>query len=319
MLIKFLFFCFSLQICLAYAADQHPNPKDLEAILGLAGRYQLEQRFEEIEAITPGYLTRPTYTSASTELIKVIEHTPERISLQHIQIVEDVQNSERLVTKGQRQEWIFESQRMHRYEGHQLWRPHYFGASDVSEAWTLSIFEADDSPAYQAVGRWHHSPEGSSWQSTSVWLPVPARETSHRDDYDLIIGSVGYEITTTGWLRHDDNIKASLSANSATDFTALAHERGAHQYTRIAQAFDSKADDYWRQTAHFWHDVRSVWREAFNQESAFTFSPRGEYLDLYTVLDGLAACFHHDDQYDSNIASNMIRESINQHLTVTGR
>jgi len=43
----------------------------------------------------------------------------------------------------------------------------------------------------------------STWHSENTWWPLPRREFSVRNDYNVLSGSNRHTITPTGWVQND--------------------------------------------------------------------------------------------------------------------
>src|SRR5215207_6039110 len=61
--------------------------RDAAAIAAMAGSYDVDFSFEETAALKPGYAKHGAHRSAATELVTLLEDTPERVSLQHVLVV----------------------------------------------------------------------------------------------------------------------------------------------------------------------------------------------------------------------------------------
>jgi hypothetical protein len=83
---------------------------------------------------------------------------------------------------------------------------------DVRGAWTQAVSQVDDSPRYEASGRWEHFANVSTWQSAPTWRPLPRREFSVRKDYEVLIGTNSPHDHPTGWVQEEENLKVVLDA-----------------------------------------------------------------------------------------------------------
>ncbi|MEM9419357.1 MAG: DUF6607 family protein, partial [Planctomycetota bacterium] len=61
--------------------------RDRQAILSLAGGYQVDYRFEETAALRPGYELASPYTASAVEWVVVAQDTGERVVLQHLLVM----------------------------------------------------------------------------------------------------------------------------------------------------------------------------------------------------------------------------------------
>lgn len=90
---------------------------------------------------------------------------------------------------------------------------------------------------------------------------MPRRESTARDDYDLIEGVNRHTIGPFGWVHEQDNLKQVLGADIDAPKASRARELGVNRYDRVIGFDFSAADDYWRATAPFWSIVRDAWSD----------------------------------------------------------
>ncbi len=232
----------------------------------MAGSYHVTFDFEETDVLTAGYEKyKPLHTGA-TELVIVLENSPGRVSLQHLLLIGDE------VTKHWRQDWAFEDRELLDFQGKNRWSKRALSADEARCAWTQAVFEVDDSPRYEGVGRWAHGADSSVWQSNQTSRPLPRREYKKRHDYDVLLGVNRHRITPSGWRHEQDNEKLVLEPRHS-----LVRERGLNRYTRIDPSETQLAASYWQATSAFWQEVRGEW--------ARVLEPR-ESLQLTTEVAG---------------------------------
>ena len=70
---------------------------------------------------------------------------------------------------------------------------------DQRGAWVQSVYQVDDSPRY-AAGPLAASDSFSTWISDETWRPLPRREWSVRNDYQVLVEPIA-TITPTGWMQ----------------------------------------------------------------------------------------------------------------------
>src|SRR6266404_768214 len=114
------------------------------------------------------------------------------------------------VTKHWRQDWRYESTELLAYQGRNTWAKKRLGRAQARGTWTQAVFQVDDSPRYQAYGRWEHFGNVSTWLSSTTWRPLPRREFSVRKDYEVLVGTNRHTITPTGWVQEEENLKLVL-------------------------------------------------------------------------------------------------------------
>ena len=213
--------------------------KDRQAILAMAGKYKVEFNFMETVALAKGYAAKPPKRSGATELVLVIEDTPRRIELQHILVMGDPAT----VVKHWRQRWDYEDADLVEFQGHATWAHRRLGPAEAKGTWTQSVFEVDDAPRYEGVGRWVHAGDSSSWESNETWRPLPRREYTTRDDYQVLLGRNRHTVTPAGWVHEQDNVKVRLDPSREL----LVREAGLNRYTRVDKDL-AAGEAYWKET-----------------------------------------------------------------------
>jgi len=236
--------------------------RDRRAILAMAGSYRVSFDFMELIGYAPDFAPSKPYRSWGTEHVYVVENTPAKIVLQHILIMtivgEDGELMGPFVTKHWRQDWSYQDAAIHTYSGHGSWEKTRREEKARSGTWSQTVWQVDDSPRYAAWGKWQHTPERSWWSSEETWRPLPRREFSVRDDYDVMIGSNTHIVLPTGWVQEEQNVKAVLDDTDKVQ-SRLAREIGIARYQRISDLDTTPGDDYWNSTADFWAEVRAYW------------------------------------------------------------
>jgi hypothetical protein len=187
------------------------------------------------------------------------------------------------VTKHWRQDWLYEDGEMLTYRGRQTWGREPVAPADARGAWTQAVYQVDDSPRYEAVGRWRHFAGVSTWQSAPTWRPLPRREWSVRHDYDVLIGTNLVTITPTGWVHQEDNSKVQLDPNG-TPAAAISKEIGLNRYERIVGFDDSAGRRYQERTEPFWAEVRRAWTDVARRHPRFTLRAAPDEKQLFVPL-----------------------------------
>ncbi len=246
--------------------------RDRAAILSMAGEYRASFEFLETIVFDPALDKARPYQSWGTEFIFVLDDRETFISLQHILVMRmqggDGQETQPITIKHWRQDWQYEDESLNIYLGNNRWGNISLDPGRAEGMWSQSVFQVDDSPRYESLGSWVHSNGMSTWESGETWRPLPRREFSVRDDYDLLVGTNRHSITPTGWIQEEDNLKVKLSASSKQGqfdgiaaHSVLAREIGLNRYERI-EGFDfSPAKEYWGKTQAFWDSVKDNWQD----------------------------------------------------------
>ncbi|MEM9742411.1 MAG: DUF6607 family protein [Pseudomonadota bacterium] len=261
--------------------------RDRRAILAMAGPYRASFDFLETTGFVAEYRPPRPYQSWGTEHVYVVVDEPKYIALQHVLVMQIVQEdgtiSEPFVVKHWRQDWRYEDRDLHAFVGDKTWAHEKLSRNDVRGAWTQAVFQVDDSPRYEAIGRWQHSGGVSTWLSSETWRPLPRREFSVRDDYDVLIGTNRHTITPTGWVHEENNLKVVLNEDGTVD-RAIAKETGFNRYERVEDYDWSAGDAYWTRTAPFWQAVRSYWAAAYKANDRLRVTQRIDDKSLMFTL-----------------------------------
>jgi len=265
----------------AWKALQEPGLSDFErdrrAILAMAGGYRASFEFLETVGYAPDFEPARPYQSWGTEYIYVVEDSGDFISLQHIMVMFFHQDGELvgpMVMKHWRQDWQYQDAEILEYRGKGKWQTRKLDKAQRKGRWSQHVYHVDDSPRYASVGSWEHTDSFSVWESGQTWRPLPRRESSVRDDYDLLEGLNRHIILPTGWVQEEENRKRRLDRTPSY----LAKELGNNRYQRIKD-FDWQAGDaYWRETGPFWEAVRGYWQSLIESKG---------YLEIKTIHQGV--------------------------------
>lgn len=294
--------------------------RDRRAILAMAGSYRTTFDFLETIGFTDDYQPPPPYQSWATEYVFPVENRPHFISLQHILVMHfrqpDGALSEPMVVKHWRQDWHYQDRTIHRYAGHGLWQRHELPAEQAQGAWTQAVFQVDDSPRYQAVGRWTHHPSHSTWTSDETWRPLPRRESSVRSDYHALIGVNRVTITPHGWIHEEDNLKGVLDPAGRPDpeLPYLAREAGLNRYRHIVDYDFSAGKAYWQRTGPFWAEVRAAWDRVLTERESFRLRPQVDGEPLFQVMFALADAAGAAGAFDAAAARREIDAVLERYL-----
>lgn len=294
------------------APDLGRLERDRRAILAMAGAYRTTFDFIETVGFTADYQPARPYQSWATEYVYVIDDQPRFISLQHVLVMTFVQPdggvSEPMVVKHWRQDWRYEDPEIHVFTGHGRWQRRALPAARTQGRWSQAVFQVDDSPRYQAIGRWRHHANHSTWTSAQTWRPLPRRETSVRDDYHALVGTNRVTITPRGWIHEEDNLKTVLSEAGELhpQQPYLAREAGLNRYRHIVDYDFSAGDAYWRRTAPFWREVRRAWDEVFARHDSFRLRAEVDGQRLFEVMFALADELTGDRSIDTETARTRI-------------
>ncbi|WP_405239117.1 DUF6607 family protein [Lentisalinibacter orientalis] len=268
--------------------------RDRRAILAMAGPYRATFDFLETVGFSAGFEPARPFRSWGTEYIYVVADEPDFISLQHVMVMlfrqQDGSLSDPMVIKHWRQDWRYEDPVMHVYAGDRRWREARLDGEAVEGRWTQAVYQVDDSPRYESFGEWVHADSYSLWESAETWRPLPRREFSVREDYDVLVGTNRHTILPDGWVHEEDNRKVVLRAEGGGIVPAdtLAREAGVNRYQRISDYDWSAGERYWQRTAPFWRQVRAAWSEILRRHETVRVAKQADGRSLVMTMFSLA-------------------------------
>jgi hypothetical protein len=283
---------------LAESADwralQSPNlssfERDRRAILAMAGTYRVSFDFLEVVPFDANAQPKAPYQSWGTEKIYVDRNEGGFISLVHILEMrikqDDGSVSEPMVTKHWRQDWRYEPEYIVEFKGRDRWQRRKLAPAQAKGQWLQTVYQVDESPRYASVGRWQHTPSFSTWLSGETWRPLPRREWSVRNDYQVLIGTNRHTITRRGWIQEENNLKGVLATDRQLEDEQpfLAREYGVARYERIRDMDFAAADRYYERTRQFWNEVRARWNDAFASQEHITLRGPVDQFGLFVPL-----------------------------------
>ncbi|MFT6792060.1 MAG: hypothetical protein ACJAR1_000039 [Rubritalea sp.] len=295
--------------------------KDRRAILAMEGSYRVSFDFIETMGFVDGYTPQKPYFSWGTEHVQVLKSDEKSISLQHTLVMffkgDDGIEIGPMVMKHWRQDWTFEDTDLHVYEGKSTWAKLTKPAEETRGKWTQAVFQVDDSPRYEVVGKWSHQGGISSWLSDSCWRPLPRREFSVRKDYDLLQGTHEITITPTGWVHLQRNQKVSLADTKNPQI--IAQELGVNRYERIKTPSLNQAEVSWKKTGEYWQEVRKAWAVVYAANETFALKSKVDGKKLYQYhFDYAAQLEKEDSKLDLEKAKSHAQETINKFLILDG-
>lgn len=255
--------------------------RDRQAILAMAGDYEVTFYFDETVSFVEGYEPKEPTTTHAQEVVFVIEDRPGFISLQHILLV----GGERKVPlKHWRQDWVYEPEEVLVFIGGNAWQTRPVPPERREGRWAQMVYQVDDSPRYGAVGAWSHDDGISEWKPAAEWRPLPRRDMTKRDDYHAVEAVNRHALTPDGWVHEQDNSKLVLTGEPQV----LVREVGVNTYRRSDDVESGVARDYWRDTRAYWAEVRGIWNAIQSEHDTFGLTVPGEPDELYSPLLGLA-------------------------------
>lgn len=260
---------------------QNKKQQDVEAIKKMCGCYEVDFNFAE----TFEYSEDSTYTASKIkhdrglEWVELIEDTNDKISMQHLLIVGSAEKPH--IVKHWRQDWLFENTDLYVYDHDNKWKFVSLPKNEVKGQWTQKVFQVDDSPRYEGSATWVHVDGTSSWENTTD-APLPRREFTKRDDYNVTVRTNKHAITDLGWIHDQDNKKVIRSTGK--NDVLLAEEKGLNNYVKVDDSRCKAAQDWWKENYESWVLVRNKWSEIFERKKELQLKGVVKGKPLYSYL-----------------------------------
>ena len=291
-----------LLIIMSFSAfAQTKKDKDLASIKAMCGCFEVSFNFAE----TFSYSKDSTYQASKNkydkalEWVQLVDSNEDFVSMQHLLIVGDVLNP--YVIKHWRQDWMYENTDSFPYAIDNTWPYKSNDASEVTGQWTQRVFQVDDSPRYEGSATWVHVDGRSFWSSTAD-APLPRREITKRQDYNVTLRRNHHEIFDWGWSHDQDNDKLIREVNKKD--VVLAQEKGYNTYKKVENERCIAAQVFWKDNKDMWTMVRKEWNTIFSMRQNIKLKNKVEGKRLYQYLFTL----------ESDTKSEEIYEIINSFL-----
>lgn len=261
----------------ALNAQLKEGKKNIE---NLCGCYQVEFKYAETFSPDAAYKFHDREKiNGGLELIIPIENTDRKIVLQHLLVVND-----KVIVKHWREDWVYEPTDILKYEADYTWKKEKLNNADVKGKWLQTVWEVSEAPRYQGYGEWLNIEGEQVWQNTTD-APLPRREYSVRNDYNILNRTNRIRITKEGWIHEQDNRK--IIRNNGND-QLLAEEKGWNTYVKVDDSKCAAALNYWKNTSEYWSAVKQVWNNFINDRSVVKINAQVNGRDLHAPLFGLA-------------------------------
>jgi hypothetical protein len=291
-----------LLIIVSFSAfAQNKKEKDLASIRAMCGCFEVNFNFAE----TFSYSKDSTYQASKNkydkalEWVQLVDSNEDFVSMQHLLIVGDVLNP--YVIKHWRQDWMYENTDSFPYAMDNTWSYKSAAASEVSGQWTQRVFQVDDSPRYEGSASWVHVDGRSFWSSTAD-APLPRREITKRQDYNVTFRRNHHEIFDWGWSHDQDNDKLIREVDKKD--IILAQEKGYNTYKKVENERCMAAQVFWKDNKEMWALVRKEWNTIFSMPQNIQLKNKVEGKRLYQYLFAL----------ELDTKSEEIKEIINRFL-----
>ena len=252
--------------------------QDIEAIKEMCGCFEIDFKFSEtFQYINDSnYSKSKNYNAKALEYAKLIKDEKGHISIQHLLVMGDY------IIKHWRQDWIFQNKDLLKYDGNNTWKYISKTKKDVKGQWTQKVFQVDDSPRYEGSATWVHADGKSYWENSS-YAPLPRREYTKRNDYNIMIRGNRHEITKDGWVHDQDNFKVVKDSESDSE-VIIASEKGINTYTRVDESNCKEAIKWWDENNEKWLLVLEKWNSIYSKKDDISLRQSVENKPLFSFL-----------------------------------
>ena len=276
------------------------SPADRKVIDKFCGCFDVEFKYAETFAPDGDYkFHERDETPPVAELSLAIEQTDKKVVIQHLLMVSDS-----IVVKHWREDWTYENPVIWKYTGDRTWVKETLKPEQVKGKWTQTIWEVSDEPRYQGFSQFINIDNKIIWQSTTD-APLPRREYTVRNDYNILKRTNRMNITDSGYLHEQDNVKI-IRKNGKDEI--LVEEKGLNSYKRIDSKVCSPALKYWEKNKGYWEKVRSAWEQQINSSTVIKLQHKVDGRMLHDYLMVLAKDYSTKKVAESDIDSRIKAE-----------
>ncbi|MNU60944.1 hypothetical protein D3C71_501450 [compost metagenome] len=244
-------------------APASPFEQDRQSILAQAGQFRVHFDMRENVSFHADYDPMEGKLSGGSEIVRVVYDKGDRISLQHILVMEH--EGQVVVIKHWRQDWVYQPETVVTYAGPNRWALTRVPADQRTGAWSQTVWQTDDSPRYGGVGRWTYANGMKVWTSEPTWRPLARRDAVLNPVYDRYLGTNRHALTPNGWVHIQDNIK--MNGRAGGEPVAIVQEDVVNTYDRSTSYSPKAGDDYWAATKDYWAAVRDAWDAAIARDN----------------------------------------------------
>lgn len=281
--------------------------EDIKAIKGQCGCFDVKFSYAETFAPDKDYKFHDRYRTGGREWIFVDEESKnDRLVLMHLLVINDT-----MVIKHWREDWIYENTDLLTYQKGTEWKTLILSKNDVKGQWTQKVFEINDMPRYEGSASWNHKDGKHIWTNITD-APLPRREYTKRDDYQVLRRNNRIHVTETGYLHEQDNDKIIRSESGDK---LLAQEKGINDYVKIDDSKCQLAVDFWKKNREYWFDVRTVWGNILAKNKGLNIkTTTDDGKMLWKEIDDLVEEFKKKDNKNARNRQIAIQLVLNKYL-----
>jgi hypothetical protein len=299
-----LFLAFVLMTLSIVANAQ--KSEDINAIKGQCGCFDVSFGYAETFAPDKNYKFHERYLTGGREWVFVDEESKDKLVLMHLLVIGDT-----MVIKHWREDWVYENTDLLAYDKGTKWNPLILPKNQVKGQWSQQVFEVNDMPRYQGSASWNHKDGQHIWANVTD-APLPRREYTKRDDYQVLRRNNRIHVTEKGYLHEQDNDK--VVRNESGD-KLLAQEKGINDYVKIDDVKCKLATEFWNQNRTYWVDVRTVWGQIIAQNKGLNLKKKSDDgKRLSNEIDELVEDFKKKDNQNAQNRQEQIRQLLNKYI-----
>lgn len=254
------------------SAPASPFERDRQSILAQAGQYRVHFEMRENVSFRADYDPLEEKLSGGSEIVRVVYDEGDRISLQHILVMEH--DGQVMVIKHWRQDWVYQPETVLTYAGPNQWTLTPVPEGERQGAWSQTVWQTDDSPRYGGVGRWSYVNGLSAWTSNPTWRPLARRDAVRNPVYDRYLGTNRHILAPNGWVHIQDNVK--MSGRDGGEPMAIVQEDVINTYDASTSYSPKAGDDYWAATKTYWAAVRDQWDAVIARDGGVNLKEEGQ-------------------------------------------
>ncbi len=258
---------------------QDKKEKDQKAIKDMCGCYEVKFKYAETFSPDIAYEKAYDYRASALEWAELVTDKDDKIIIQHILLVHDT-----VVIKHWRQDWEFQTKNTFNYDAENTWTINRLPEEKIKGQWAQKVYQVDDSPRYSGSATWVHV-DGKHYWENKANAPLPRREYSKRDDYNILARGNSVQLTEYGWLHEQDNDKVIREGGHQDEL--LVQEKGYNIYKKVADDQCKIAKDWWQENHKFWKKVRQEWKKVFAENETIKLKEKVDDKRLYQHLFAL--------------------------------
>ena len=279
MITKSLYLSAVMALTGSFGYSQDKKQQDIKSIKSMCGCYEVKFNFAETFQYakdSAAYKPSQTKHESALEWVELLEDTPNKIVMQHLLIVSDD-----MIIKHWRQDWLYENTDLYLFDKNTSWKYKKLDKKAVKGQWTQKVYQVDDSPRYEGTATWVHV-DGQDYWTNITDAPLPRREHTKRNDYNVLKRRNIHEITATGWNHEQDNDKL-IRDDSGKD-VLLAQEKGMDVYTKVPDIKCIAGQKWWKENNALWKNVRDKWQTLFERHKDLNLEAKVDKKSLYSLL-----------------------------------